>query len=133
VDLDAGDLLYLPRGFIHSTTTSRTSSLHVTLGVTVLTWVELLGEWLQTSKNYPRYRRALEPGFASDPDVRQKLKDELPRIIAELQGLTDYDAVLDAFIRRVDAGSLRPTQPFQTEVMAGPAAPTLAPGAVRPG
>jgi hypothetical protein len=118
VELAPGDLLYLPRGYIHSTATSRTSSLHVTLGVTVFTWVELLAEWFQTSKMYPRYRRALEPGFAHDPAIRQRLKDELPRIIAELQGLADYDAIIDAFAGRVASGAFRPTDRFATEVTA---------------
>jgi hypothetical protein len=118
VELAPGDLLYLPRGYIHSTATSRTSSLHVTLGVTVFTWVELLADWFQTSKMYPRYRRALEPGFAHDPEVRQRLKADLPKIIAELQELADYDALLEAFARRVTSGAFRPTARFGTEVAA---------------
>jgi hypothetical protein len=122
VELGPGDLLYLPRGFVHSTATSRSSSLHVTLGITVFTWVELLAEWFQTSKIYPRYRRALEPGFARDPEVRQRLKDDLPKFIAELQGLADYDALVDAFARRVSSGALRPSERFQTDVTADPAA-----------
>jgi hypothetical protein len=122
VDLNPGDLLYLPRGFIHSTATSRTSSLHITLGVTVFTWIELLAEWLQTSKIYPRYRRALEPGFTRNPEARQRLKEELPKIIAELQGLADYDALVDAFARRVASGALRPIDRFASEVMAEPGA-----------
>jgi hypothetical protein len=118
VDLRPGDLLYLPRGFIHSTATSRTSSLHVTLGITVFTWVELLAEWFQTSKAYPRYRRALAPGFAHDPNVQRMVRDELPKIVAELQGLTDYDALLEAFTRRVNSGAFLPIERFGTEVAA---------------
>jgi ribosomal protein L16 Arg81 hydroxylase len=120
VDLNPRDQLYLPRGFVHSTATSRASSLHVTLGVTVFTWVELLAEWFQASKMYPRYRRALPPGFANDPAIRQRLKEDLPKIIAELQQLTDYDALVEAFARRVHSGALRPAEPFRTEVMAEP-------------
>jgi len=123
VDMSPGDLLYLPRGFIHSTTTSRSSSLHVTMGVTVFTWVELLAEWFQTSKMHPRYRRALEPGFTRDPDVRQRLKQELPKILAELQRQTDYDALVDAFARKVSSGALRSVERFQTDVMVEPASP----------
>jgi hypothetical protein len=47
LDLAPGDLLYLPRGFVHTTATSESSSVHVTLGVTVYTWIELLTEWAQ--------------------------------------------------------------------------------------
>jgi ribosomal protein L16 Arg81 hydroxylase len=122
VELGPGDLLYLPRGYIHSTATSLTSSLHVTMGMTVFTWIELLAEWFQTSKVYPRYRRALEPGFAHDPAVRQRMKDELPKIIGELQGLTDYDALLETFTRRATSGAFRPIERFETEVVAAPGA-----------
>jgi hypothetical protein len=130
VELNPGDLLYLPRGFVHSTATSKESSLHITLGITVFTWVELLAEWFQSSKIYPRYRRALEPGFAHDPAARQRLKDALPGFIAELQGLADYDALVDAFASRVMSGAMRPVEGFVSDVMAAPAA--RPPGA-RPG
>jgi ribosomal protein L16 Arg81 hydroxylase len=129
VELAPGDLLYLPRGFVHSTATARESSLHITLGVTVFTWVELLAEWFQTSKAYPRYRRALEPGFAHDPEARARLKGELPEIIAELQKLADYDALIDSFARRVGSGAFRTAERFETEVTAQPGPP---PGPARP-
>jgi len=64
VDLTPGDLLYLPRGFVHTTATSDRFSVHVTLGITVYTWVELLSDWIQSSKNSVGLRRALLPGFA---------------------------------------------------------------------
>jgi ribosomal protein L16 Arg81 hydroxylase len=47
VELTSGDLLYLPRGFLHSTTTSDGFSAHVTVGITVYTWVDLLKEHLR--------------------------------------------------------------------------------------
>src|SRR5208283_1139855 len=40
-ELCPGDLLYLPRGYVHSATTSEGYSAHVTIGLTVYTWVEL--------------------------------------------------------------------------------------------
>jgi len=122
VELAPGDLLYLPRGYVHSTATSTASSLHITLGITVFTWVELLAEWFQSSKIYPRYRRALAPGFASDSEARQKLKDDLPGIIAELQGLADYGALVEAFAARVRSGALKPVESFTSDVMSEPAA-----------
>jgi ribosomal protein L16 Arg81 hydroxylase len=120
VELGPGDMLYLPRGFVHSTATSKESSLHITLGITVFTWVELLAEWFQSSKIYPRYRRALEPGFAHEPQAREALKAELPKIIAELQGLANYDALVDAFAARVRSGAMRPVEKFVSDVMAEP-------------
>jgi Cupin superfamily protein len=100
-DLTPGDLLYLPRGFVHTTVTSDSFSVHVTLGITVYTWVELLADWLQSSKNILSLRRALPPGFAGREDIRRYLKDQLPRIITELQRVTDYDGLLAGFSQRV--------------------------------
>jgi hypothetical protein len=100
VDLVPGDLLYLPRGFVHSTTTSDAASMHVTLGVTVYTWVDLMAEWLQTAKNDPRFRRALPPGFAKDADQKPALMAEFAQLLSEFQdGETDH--LIDPFLKKV--------------------------------
>lgn len=117
VDLSPGDLLYLPRGFVHTTATSDSFSLHVTLGITVYTWVELLSEWVQASKNSVGLRRALPPGFARRADVKQLLGDQLRRIITELQAMTDYDALLDWFSHRVRSAQTGMRADFRTDVM----------------
>ncbi len=101
LDLVPGDLLYLPRGFVHTTTTSGRSSVHVTLGITVYTWVELLTEWAQSSKQNRSFRRALPPGFAEVQALRQSIGDRLRQMIAELKSTTDYDKFLESFSRRV--------------------------------
>jgi hypothetical protein len=59
VDLAPGDLLYLPRGYIHTTYTSDTHSAHVTLGIAVYTWLNLAGELLQSGMESIRFRKAL--------------------------------------------------------------------------
>jgi ribosomal protein L16 Arg81 hydroxylase len=112
VDLTSGDLLYLPRGFVHTTATSDSFSVHVTRGITVYTWVELLADWIQSSKNNPSFRPALPPGFAEREDIKQSLKDQLPRIITELQRATDYDGLVDGLAKRCWRSHRRaPTSP----------------------
>jgi hypothetical protein len=103
IDLAPSDLLYLPRGFVHSTTTPDTASMHVTLGVTVYTWVDLMAEWLQSAKNDPRFRRALPPGFASDPDQSSSLKAEFARLSGDFQN-GGTDQLIDTFLKKVGAG-----------------------------
>ena len=44
VRLEPGDLLYLPRGFVHEAFTSECASLHLTVGINVHRWVDLLHE-----------------------------------------------------------------------------------------
>lgn len=118
VDLAAGDLLYLPRGFVHATTTSDSFSVHVTLGVTVYTWVELLAEWVQSCKHHPAFRRALPPGFAGRGDVRQSLKQQLPLMVAELARLTDYDRLVEGFAQRVRSARAGGRSDFSADVIA---------------
>ncbi len=101
LDLVPGDLLYLPRGFVHTTATSDRPSVHVTLGITVYTWVDLLTEWAQASKYNRSFRRALPPGFAEVQALRQSIGDRLRQMIAELESTTDYDKFLESFSRRV--------------------------------
>ena len=83
LDIEPGDLLYLPRGFVHTTNTTDHASAHVTLGVTVYTWMELLAIWLQSSKNDVAFRRALPPGFASRPELKQGLKDGIVEVVSD--------------------------------------------------
>jgi lysine-specific demethylase/histidyl-hydroxylase NO66 len=58
--LTPGDALYIPRGYAHEAVTQTSSSLHLTVGVHVFTWADLLGEALRlvTAENSD-LRRAL--------------------------------------------------------------------------
>jgi len=40
--LNRGDMVYIPRGFVHAAECGSESSLHITLGVNVFTWEDLL-------------------------------------------------------------------------------------------
>ncbi|HXZ01295.1 MAG TPA: cupin domain-containing protein [Stellaceae bacterium] len=117
VDLAPGDLLYLPRGFVHATATSDSFSAHVTLGITVYTWVELLADWIQSSKNWLSLRRALPPGFAGQKGVMQSLRNQLPGLIAELQRMTDYEGLLDGFSHRVRSARVGARADFHADVV----------------
>jgi hypothetical protein len=104
LDIEPGDLLYLPRGFVHTTNTTDRASAHVTLGVTVYTWMELLAIWLQSSKNDVAFRRALPPGFASRPELKQGLKAEFSKLVSGLHDKLDGENVIESFLQRVREG-----------------------------
>ena len=116
LELNAGDLLYLPRGHVHSTTTSATYSVHVTLGITVFTWVELIAEALQPCAESVELRRALPAGFASRADFRPILMQRLAELLRGLSGATDYGRVVDSFNRLVKAGHQHPSEPLRFDV-----------------
>lgn len=102
LDVAAGDLLYLPRGFIHEALTSDQRSIHITLGVTGLTWLELLREAAAECREDLRFRRLLPAGFAGSEAGRAEMAAELSRLAAELQrpevAARAVDRVLDRFI-----------------------------------
>jgi ribosomal protein L16 Arg81 hydroxylase len=47
VTMRAGDMLYLPRGWLHQAMTSDAASLHLTIGVNVFTWRDAVREALE--------------------------------------------------------------------------------------
>lgn len=56
VELEPGDFLYLPRGYVHETATTSSHSLHVTLATEVFTWADLFYEMM---KKEPELRKGL--------------------------------------------------------------------------
>jgi len=116
VDLEPGDLLYLPRGYVHAAATSEGASAHITLGVTVFTWVELAAEILQASKDVRGFREALPAGFARRVELKGALREGLFERLDALRGQLDSSALVDAFLQRV--GSMRPrrSRPLDLDV-----------------
>jgi Cupin superfamily protein len=114
VELVAGDALYLPRGYVHSTTTSEHHSAHVTLGINVLTWADLAREFIPSCLENEEYRRALPPGFASRAEFRPALKQQLARMLPDAP--IDHDVLIDRAISVVQAGRRRIPARFRTDV-----------------
>jgi ribosomal protein L16 Arg81 hydroxylase len=101
IELVAGDALYLPRGFVHSTTTSEYHSAHVTLGINVLTWADIALEFVPSCLENEEYRRALPPGFASRAELRPTLKQQLTRMLPGAP--IDPDVLIDRAISLVQS------------------------------
>jgi len=64
VTLQAGDTLYLPRGWLHEAKTSTTDSLHITVGVNVYTWMDALRAALESCASDVGFRHSVD---ADDP------------------------------------------------------------------
>jgi hypothetical protein len=65
VVLEAGDLLYLPRGFLHSAETAEEHSLHVTLGILTTTWHDLMRAYVKAAAaQLEALRMPLPDGYA---------------------------------------------------------------------
>jgi ribosomal protein L16 Arg81 hydroxylase len=65
--LEVGDLLYIPRGFVHAAGTDDGSSIHLTIGVTVTRWLDLLHDLLDLAGHENvALREALPLNFSSE-------------------------------------------------------------------
>lgn len=76
--LRPGDTLYLPRGWLHEAMTSDTDSLHLTIGVNVVTWLDAFKAALDELGDDVRFRRSWQSGDGTD-DLVEALHDRLGR------------------------------------------------------
>jgi cupin superfamily protein len=65
--LQAGDLLYCPRGLFHSARSTEEASLHITLGLIGKTWADVMLEAVSAAcLASPAFRANLPAGFANE-------------------------------------------------------------------
>jgi hypothetical protein len=64
--LRAGDMLYLPRGWLHEALTSESDSLHLTVGVNVVTWLDAFKAALEECGDELGFRRSIQQGDAAE-------------------------------------------------------------------
>jgi bifunctional lysine-specific demethylase and histidyl-hydroxylase NO66 len=102
-ELDVGDVLYMPRGTPHSATTQRTVSGHLTVGVHVTDWREVLREVVADLGEDPSLEGDVPAGWIHDPDgFATALAARLQLLAVALRdGVDPYDVVdrrTDAFL-----------------------------------
>ncbi|BBY05930.1 cupin domain-containing protein [Mycobacterium noviomagense] len=103
--LEAGDVLYLPRGKIHGAETTSAPSVHLTVGLHAPTALTLLTHMLHAlSLRDDRIHTRLPPRHLDDADVRASLADvvrEAARIVEDPSALADgLGAMEDVLARR---------------------------------
>ncbi|RKG67236.1 hypothetical protein D7V80_16970 [Corallococcus sp. CA054B] len=98
--LEAGDLLYLPRGHVHESRADGTHSVHLTLGFKTLTYVDCLASALyQLAHREPALRRSLPPGFLLGGTVQEEVHEELRRLGERLPQALDVEAAVTDIAR----------------------------------
>jgi len=115
LELRPGDLLYLPRGFVHAANTLHGHSAHVTVGITVYTWVELIAELANAAKEMPTLREALPPGFTTREELKETLRHSLFQCFDLLRANVDAERLIDGFLQRVRSARVRPQQAFNSD------------------
>ena len=77
VTLRAGDVLYLPRGWLHEALTSESDSLHLTVGLSSYTWLDALKDALDDCAEELAYRRSVPEDAETPADLLALLEDRL--------------------------------------------------------
>jgi mannose-6-phosphate isomerase-like protein (cupin superfamily) len=105
-DLRAGDLLYLPRGTVHSATSNERVSAHVTIGVHPVLFSQLIENAVPKAfTDDVRFRKGLPIGFATDPRLQDQVRDTLTELVDVLQThLSSQDLTGDAVKRTTTIG-----------------------------
>ncbi len=116
VELVAGDLLYLPRGFIHSTETMDSFSVHVALGIAVYTWADLVAAWLPAADAPAILRQALPRGFARDPTLATQLVTRLSRALPASPSPPELRSSVERFCAGVRSASRPAITSFDCDV-----------------
>ncbi len=81
-DLRAGDVLYLPRGVVHSATAQEGVSLHLTIGILATTVHDILSEIVEAATEDVAFRRSLPPGWPYDDDLAAgAVKDAVAELV----------------------------------------------------
>ena len=84
--LEAGDLLYIPRGCMHEVLTADAPSLHISIGTKLFTWADLITHALTSvSKHFVPFHRALPVGFLNQPRPGPSLQEPLTTLLDYLR------------------------------------------------
>jgi ribosomal protein L16 Arg81 hydroxylase len=85
VVLRAGDTLYLPRGWLHEALTSDEDSLHLTVGVSVVTWLDAFRELLAEIEDDVEFRRSVPRDGEGAAELVERLAERLgPEHVVEV-------------------------------------------------
>ena len=103
--LDAGDCLYLPRGFPHAAEAVDAASSHLTVGVMAVTWQKVLTAAVDAALAEPGLRASLPPGVLGGADPGRPALDAL---LAQLDPALVRSWLADEVWRRQPTTRLAP-------------------------
>ena len=88
VELEPGDSLYIPRGFLHAAETAASESTHMTVGVLTYRWMDVMESVMKRASEELFMRAALPPGFAHSPEeLEHEVDDRVSEFATWLQSL----------------------------------------------
>jgi mannose-6-phosphate isomerase-like protein (cupin superfamily) len=99
-EIGPGDCIYMPTGTPHAASTQRSLSGHLTIGVHVVSWREVIRDAMKTFESEPAFDEAVPAGWPSDPEgFARELRERLGRAGSALANV-DAAAIVDARLER---------------------------------
>jgi len=93
--LRPGDVLYIPRGMPHCAVAKDATSLHLTISITPLYWMDFLKAAVeQAAVQSPELRRALPADFVGKPAAVAAMRQQFERIMEAFQSNLSFDSAL---------------------------------------
>lgn len=109
LQLQPGDVLYLPAGTRHAAQTIDRPSLHLTIGVRTVRWADVLRPLIEDALDDPTFAASLPAGWADEPDgLADAARTRLGELVDALSKLDPADALER---RASSARAQRPASP----------------------
>ncbi len=98
--LKAGDCIYVPRGLMHDAQTSGDEpSLHITIGLIVKTWADLMLEAVsEVALRTPEFRHSLPPGFARDDYDKSQAEAYFKNLATTFAKEANFEEAFELFV-----------------------------------
>ena len=99
-EIRPGDCIYMPTGTPHAASTQRSLSGHLTIGVHVVAWRDVLRDAMKALEADPSLDGSIPAGWTEDPEAfARELTDRLTRAGSAMSKL-DARAIVDARLER---------------------------------
>ena len=97
--MEPGDCLYIPRGYMHdATNVGSEPSLHITVGLLVKKWADLMLEVLsEVALNNSQFRESLPVGFAKKDFDMSNARTDFRKLVETFATEADFDNVFNMF------------------------------------
>lgn len=99
--LETGDLLYIPRGFYHKAITSDMCSLHLTVSLHPVYWVDFVKRSVEMlCADHAELREALPVDFGTDCQVRQDMAATFETLLQLVREKAVFSSTLESFVKQ---------------------------------
>lgn len=98
--LEAGDCAYVPRGLLHDALThGDDASLHITVGLIVKTWADLMLEVIsEVALRHPEFRQSLPVGFARPDFDMESVRPHFNSLVSTFAKEADLDEAFNIYV-----------------------------------